>query len=81
MSDERDAERAIRKMDGLEVGRRNRPLRCQWAKVRTTGHTLCMHLARSVALQPVAATHGRTSHVLQARAEFHMLVLSHLLTS
>lgn len=34
MVDERDAEDAIRKLDGREVGYKRRPLKVQWAKVR-----------------------------------------------
>ncbi len=39
MSDERDAERACRKLNGLEVGRRRRPLNVQWAKVSAPAPT------------------------------------------
>ncbi|KAF5833569.1 hypothetical protein DUNSADRAFT_10060 [Dunaliella salina] len=34
MKDDREAERAIRKLDGREVGYKRRPLRVQWAKTK-----------------------------------------------
>lgn len=33
MTDEKDAEYAMRKLDGMTVGYKRRPLKIQWAKV------------------------------------------------
>jgi len=46
MKDDKEGDRAIRKLDGKEVGYKRRPLRVQWAKVCVLAHVFYLQVQK-----------------------------------